>query len=159
MPDSQTPDNQTPDNQTIAEIIRVVDAIDRAVDGKDWAAARSHFADRLTADFSSLSGQPPAEIASDALIQAWATNLTTAKASFHMRTNHQVLLTGDTADVESAGYAWNRMEGNGEPLWEVWGTYRHHLVRTPDGWKVDAMTLIVTHQRGNVWVRDTVPAA
>ncbi|MES2057293.1 MAG: nuclear transport factor 2 family protein [Pseudomonadota bacterium] len=153
------PDSHASDSQTIAEIIRVVDAIDRAVDGKDWAVVRSHFADRLTADFSTLSGQPAADIPSDALVQAWATNLTAAKTSFHMRTNHQVTLAGDVAEVESAGYAWNRMEGNGDPLWEVWGTYRHHLFRTSDGWKVDAMTLIVAHQRGNSWVRDTVPAA
>nr|WP_312887777.1 nuclear transport factor 2 family protein [Mesorhizobium caraganae] len=49
-------------------VIRIADAIDRAVDAQDWKLARSYFADRVTVDFSSLSGQPAATIASDDLI-------------------------------------------------------------------------------------------
>jgi hypothetical protein len=99
-------------------VMRIVDAIDRAVDAQDWKLARSHFADRVTADFSSLSGQPAANIASDDLIGAWAANLKGSKTSLHLRTNHQVVLDADTATVLSNGYAWNRMEGNGDPLWK-----------------------------------------
>ncbi|MFB9979399.1 hypothetical protein ACFSQQ_14425 [Mesorhizobium kowhaii] len=40
-------------------VIRIADAIDRAVDAQDWRLARSYFADRVAVDFSSLSGQPP----------------------------------------------------------------------------------------------------
>lgn len=47
------------------------------------------------------------------------------------------------------------MEGNGEPLWEVWGTYEHHLVRSSAGWKVDGFTFRMTHERGNPWVKST----
>ena len=36
-------------------VIRIADAIDRAVDAQDWKLARSYFADRVTVDFSSLS--------------------------------------------------------------------------------------------------------
>lgn len=143
---------------TVAELIRIADGIDRAVDGKDWPHARAFFTDRIRVDFQSLSRQPPAEIAADDLIGAWSSNLTAAKASFHMRTNHMVTIAGDRARMTSAGYAWNRMEGLGEdPLWEVWGTYTHDFVRTPQGWRVAGMKLDVTHQRGNFRVRDTVP--
>ena len=149
----------TPENaSTVAELIRIVDAIDRAVDAKDWAVARSYFADELTVDFQSLSGQPAARVAADGLVSAWATNLTAAKTSLHMRSNHQVFLAEGQASVVSAGYAFNRMEGAGDPLWEVWGTYEHSLAKTEAGWKVDGMKLTVAHQRGNMWVRDTVPA-
>lgn len=148
----------TPHNAaTIAELIRIVDAIDRAVDAQDWATARSMFADTVTVDFESLSGQPSATIPSDDLIAAWSGNLAGPKTSFHMRTNHQVTMDGRRATVLSAGQAWNRMEGNGDPLWEVWGDYRHTLIETSDGWRVDGMALTVTHQRGNLWVRDTPP--
>jgi hypothetical protein len=51
------------------------------------------------------------------------------------------------------------MEGLGEPLWEIWGTYEHGFVRTATGWRCDAMALRVAHQRGNLLVRDTPPAA
>lgn len=141
----------------IAELTRIADGIDRAVDTRDWPRARAYFADRIRVDFRSLSGQPPAEIAADDLIKAWSANLTGAKTSFHMRTNHMVTIEGDRARMTSAGYAWNRMEGNGDPLWEVWGTYTHDFVRTPQGWRVSGMTLDVAHQRGNFWVRDTAP--
>ncbi|TIO00546.1 MAG: nuclear transport factor 2 family protein, partial [Mesorhizobium sp.] len=70
--------------QTLADeraVIRIADAIDRAVDAQDWKLARSFFADRVTADFSSLSGQPAARVASDDLIGAWAANLKGSKTS------------------------------------------------------------------------------
>ena len=136
-------------------VIRIADAIDRAVDAQDWKLARSYFADRVTADFSSLSGQPAANIASDDLIGAWAANLKGSKTSLHLRTNHQVVLEASAATVHSNGYAWNRMEGNGDPLWEVWGTYEHHLTRSASGWKVDGFTFRMTHERGNPWVKAT----
>lgn len=142
---------------TIAELIRIADGIDRAVDAKDWPRARAFFADRVRVDFRSLSGQPPAEIAADDLIKAWSTNLTAAKTSFHMRTNHMVTIEGGRARMVSAGYAWNRMEGEGDPLWEVWGSYTHDFVQTPQGWRVTGMALDVSHQRGNFRVRDSVP--
>jgi len=65
-------------------VIRIADAIDRAVDAQDWKLARSYFADRVIADFSSLSGRPAANIASDDLIGAWAGNLKGGKTSLHL---------------------------------------------------------------------------
>jgi hypothetical protein len=139
------------------ELIRIVDAIDDAVDLKDWPRARSYFADEVHVDFSSLGGPPPATIPSDQLIAGWNTNLTAAKTSLHLRTNHLVTIDGDNAVVTSHGYAWNRMEGNGDPLWETWGHYEHRLERRPEGWRVVGMTYRQTHERGNPWVKTTVP--
>ncbi|MDX8434300.1 nuclear transport factor 2 family protein [Mesorhizobium abyssinicae] len=136
-------------------VIRIADAIDRAVDAQDWPLARSYFADIVTVDFSSLSGQPPATIPSDELVGTWSANLKGSKTSLHLRTNHKVAFDGNGATVSSNGYAWNRMEGNGDPLWEVWGTYEHHLTRTQTGWKVDGFTFRMTHERGNPWVKAT----
>ncbi len=136
-------------------IQRIPAEIETAVDRKDWARARSFFADEILVDFSSLSGQPPATIASDDLIAAWSSNLGPKKQSHHQRGYGLVSFEGETATIYSQGYAWNRMEGNGEPLWEVWGNYTHKLAKTSKGWKVTAMTFEMTHQRGNTWVRDT----
>ena len=136
-------------------LIRIVDQIDRAVDAQDWTRARGYFADRVRVDFSSLSGQPETTIPADDLIAAWAGNLKGSKTSLHLRTNHDVAIDGDRATVRSNGYAWNRMEGNGEPLWEVWGTYSAEMVRIGDGWKVDAFAFHKTHERGNDWVKTT----
>jgi hypothetical protein len=149
---------QSSDAQRLADelaVIRVTNEIDVAVDQKDWSKARSYFADELRADFTSLAGGQPATIKADDLITGWRTNLGPKKTSLHLRGNHLVTLNGDRATVYSHAYAWNRMEGNGDPLWEVWGHYTHELQRTPAGWKVTAFTFVKTNERGNMWVKTT----
>ena len=141
-----------------ARIVEAVDGIDVAVDAKDWARARAYFTDTIDADFTSLAGGTPARIPADQLIAGWRRNLHADKASHHMRTNHQVTVRGDTAEVLSKGYAFNKLASRlGGDLWEVWGDYRHMLVRTPDGWRVSGMRFTVTHARGNERARDFVP--
>ena len=146
----------------IAEMTRMADAIDAAVDAKDWPLARSFFADTIDVDFTSLVGGEPATIPADALIEGWSANLTDEKASFHLRANHRVTFDGpDAATMQSHGYAWNRMEAGadpangGEAMWEVWGTYTHGFARTEDGWQATGMTFTKTAERGNPFVRDT----
>ena len=145
-----------------AEMIRIADAIDAAVDAKDWTAARAFFTDEISVDFTSLTGGEPAVIPADALISGWAANLTEDKESFHLRGNHRITFEGaDAAVMQSHGYAWNRMEAGalpengGEALWEVWGTYEHEFARTERGWRVNAMTFIATAERGSEFVRNT----
>ncbi len=97
-----------------------------------------------------------ATIASDDLIGTWAGNLEGQQdqpAPAHQPPGCHRWRT--RATVSSNGYAWNRMEGNGDPLWEVWGTYEHHLTRSDAGWKVDGFTFRMTHERGNPWVKAT----
>ena len=136
-------------------LVRIADGIDDAVDAKDWARARAFFADRVAVDFSSLGAGPPKTIPADDLIGGWAANLKGSKTSLHLRTNHLVTVTGDRAVMTSHGYAWNRLEGNGDPLWEVWGLYEHRFTRTGAGWTVDGFTVRMTHERGNMWVKAT----
>jgi len=147
---------------TQAELVRIADAIDAAVDAKDWQVARSLFADTIDVDFTSLIGGEPATLPADALIAGWSANLTAEKTSFHLRGNHRVTFEADgSATMQSHGYAWNRMdqgalpENGDNPLWEVWGTYTHSFVETEAGWRVDAMTFIATAERGNPFVRNT----
>ncbi|TWS99886.1 nuclear transport factor 2 family protein [Reyranella sp. CPCC 100927] len=136
-------------------VIRVTNAIDVAVDRKDWVQARSFFADEVRTDFTSLIGGQPAVVTGDDLIAGWRRNLGPRKSSLHLRGNHLPTVQGDRATVYSHAYAWNRLEGNGEPLWEVWGHYTHELARTPSGWKVIGFTFVMTHERGNMWVKTT----
>jgi len=145
-----------------AEMIRIADAIDAAVDAKDWDLTRGFFTDEIDVDFTSLTGGEPATIPADALIAGWRANLTETKTSLHIRGNHRIVFDGpDAARMQSHGYAWNRMEtgalpeNGGEPLWEVWGIYEHDFIRTEDGWRVSAMRFFATSERGNPYVRDT----
>lgn len=106
-------------------------------------------------DFTSLMGGAPASIPADALVAGWTAGLHAKKASHHMRTNHQIAMDGDRARVVSRGYAWNKLEGR-DDLWETWGVYEHALVRTPLGWKVDAMTYRALANRGDDAIRTHV---
>ena len=145
-----------------AEMIRVADTIDAAVDAKNWSLARSLFTDNIHVDFTSLVGGEPATIPADGLIAGWSDNLTEEKASFHLRGNHRITFETDgTATMVSHGYAWNQMargalpENGGDALWEVWGTYEHSFIQTEDGWRVDGMSFFATAERGNDFVRNT----
>ena len=135
-------------------LIAVADGLDAAVDAKDWTTARGFFADEVRIDFSSLGGGAPATIPSDDLIGAWRANLFAAKQSFHLRGNHLVQIDGDTAQMTSHGYAWNKLAGlAGGELWEVWGTYDYRFARTAAGWKLTHFTFNMIHERGNPAVR------
>ena len=145
-----------------AEMIRIADSLDAAVDAKDWPLARSFFTDQIDVDFTSLVGGEPATIAADGLIAGWSSNLTAEKESFHLRGNHRITFTADDSAVMlSHGYAWNRMErgalpeNGGDPLWEVWGTYEHGFERVDGVWKINAMTFTATAERGSTFVRNT----
>ncbi len=149
----------------VQEMIRVADALDAAVDAKDWTAARALFTDQIAVDFTSLAGGEPATVPADALVETWAGNLKPSKTSFHLRGNHRVSFTDKNAAVmHSTGYAWNRLEegarpeNGGEPMWEVWGNYTHTFERMDDAWRITGMTFTMTAQRGNAFVRDTIPA-
>ena len=51
-----------------AEMIRITDAIDAAVDAKDWPLAGNFFTEDVTVDFTSPVGGEPATIPADELI-------------------------------------------------------------------------------------------
>lgn len=144
-----------------AEVRRVADALDHAVDSKDWALARLLLADRLWVDMSSL-GATPAMMAADDLIAGWRRAFQGGKTSLHFRTNHMVSFNGVEAVLISHGYAWNRLPGGvlpGSPepaLWEVWGTYEHRMERTSRGWRIAAFTFNALHERGDRRVPATV---
>lgn len=141
-----------------AAIRRVVDEIDNACDLKEWRRCRSYFMDEIEVDFESLSGDKPAKIPADALIEAWKTNLFEDKKTYHQRSNHSIKIDGGEAVVFSKGYAFNLLEkGKVTGLWEVWGFYTHKLVKTENGWKCSAMKLDVIYQRGDERVRNFVP--
>lgn len=140
-------------------MVRVADAVDRAVDAKDWDTARGYFTQDVRVDFSSIGGGAPGVMPADDLVGAWRENLFPEKASFHLRGNHGVEMLGeDVAEMVSHGYAWNKLPGlaDGE-LWEVWGVYEYTFLRRDGGWKISAFTFRATHSRGNAAVPSAGP--
>jgi hypothetical protein len=137
-------------------LTRIPTEVEVAVDRKDWAKARSFFADNVRVDFTSLVGGEPATIKSDDLIAGWSGNLKGNKQSLHIRGGALVTINGDKASVYSNGYAWNKMPGGKDgDLWEVWGNYVHEFERTNAGWKITSFTFNMVHERGSNFVKTT----
>ena len=132
-------------------VIEAANALDAAVDAKDWDRALGLFAPTIVTE---LPGQEPAEGPAADLVGAWGASLHADKPSFHLRGGHVVAFDGpDRATVESKGYAWNRVEGlEGGDLWEVWGDYAYDLARDGDGWRITRFAFEPTHERGNTAV-------
>jgi hypothetical protein len=143
----------------LEDIRVVVDGIDSAVDAKDWARCRAYFTDLIRVDFAALGGGPASRMPADDLIESWRRNLYADKASFHLRGNHLIEVGEATASVRSQGYAFNQLDRPlGGDLWEVWATYAHELVRSPQGWRCSAIGITaVRHTRGNEMVRTYQP--
>lgn len=65
----------------------------------------------------------------------------TFAATSHHLSNVRITFTGaDSAESVSYVYAWHRYV-DGSPDGELWGRYRHALVREPDGWKISSLVL------------------
>jgi hypothetical protein len=136
-------------------IVRIANQLDHHVDSKDWARARALFADRITVTFAEKGKGEPRAMKADELIGMWRANLGAKKTSHHLRGNHIVHVDGDHASVISNAYAWNRLEGNGDSMWEVWGHYRYELERSGPAWRITVFEFNATHERGNQWVKTT----
>ncbi len=144
-----------------AAVRGAADALFRATDAKDWAAARALFADGpVEVDMSSLAGGGPLRITADDLIGGFRAGLHAGKESHHLAANYGVTVEGDRATLDAHGYAWNRVAAlpAGADLWETWGTYRLTFRRAPDGrWRIDGFRYDSRLTRGNDAVRTHVP--
>lgn len=135
-------------------VARVADALDHAVDTKDWTAARAAFADRVVIDMASLDGPAGVELAADDIVAGWRRAFQGGKTSLHLRTNHLARINGDNATLSSHGYAWNRLPAgvldghDGPVLWEVWGVYDYRLRRDGDAWRITHFRFVARHERG-----------
>lgn len=137
-------------------IVATADALDTAVDAKDWDGARALFTDDIVV---TLPGVPATSQPADDLIGQWSTYLYPEKTSFHLRGNHLVTFHSPTsATLKSKGYAWNHLpDFDGGALWEVWGDYVYDVEKTDGTWKLTSFAFSPVHQRGNPAVPAHLP--
>jgi 3-phenylpropionate/cinnamic acid dioxygenase small subunit len=103
----------------------------RGVDDRDWELYRSVFTDDAHIDYSSAGAIAGTR---DEVVAWLAKVFATMPWSQHYVTNIEIELDGDTADVRAMFYNPMQLPGMDEPSF-CGGFYRHHLVRTPNGWK------------------------
>lgn len=120
------------------------------IDTRDWALYRSIFADHVAIDFTSYN---PASVAAEMAADDWVANLiplfTGLDATQHTMTNPLVDIDGDTARCRMYMQAVHMFTEDPEPEFTIGGYYDDQLVRTTNGWRLNAVTLTVTWRRGN----------
>ena len=124
-------------------IIRMVNA----VDSQQWQAVKAQFADTVFVDYSSMTGQPGADVNAGELVDSWQ-QLLGAVRSHHILSNFELSVKGKQAEAFSHVYASHTAEG--VDYWDVFGRYHHTLSKVQGQWKITGLTLTVDGQKGNL---------
>ncbi|TDI58197.1 MAG: nuclear transport factor 2 family protein [Alphaproteobacteria bacterium] len=120
------------------------------IDTHDWALLRSIFTDEITMDFSSYSGQPSATTTADDWVAGCKLLFMGLDATQHVMTNPIVDVDGDVATQRMYMKAEHFLQNDqGSPDFALAGYYDDKLIRTSDGWRIEAVTLTILWNRGN----------
>jgi hypothetical protein len=120
------------------------------LDTRDWALFRSIFTNEVTMDFSSYSGQSAAKMTAEDWVMGCKVLFTGLDASQHVMTNPIVDIDGRRARCRMYMKAEHfLMNDQGDDDFALGGCYVDELVKTSDGWKIEAVTLNVFWNRGN----------
>lgn len=139
--------NSTTDRDTI---INAVNQIAIMADLRNWDACRHAFSDRVTTDYTSLTGGEPATVNAEDLVKGWETFFSqTFKVTQHLIGSHVVTITGDTATCLSNFQAHHVYLDTTKGTWTLGGIYEHDLIQTSQGWKVNRMKMTWTWESGN----------
>ena len=126
-----------------------------AIDTRDWRGVRDAFADRIHLDYSSLFGVPAAAVDGDPHVEGWRVFAGAFDATQHITGPIISEVRGETATARTHVRAYHRMAGQpGGDLWMVAGHYQIGLQRIGGVWKIDALTLIVFYQEGNLDIHE-----
>lgn len=128
------------------KIINTVAAIFNGADARNWQKVKATFADEVLLDYSSMNGNPAAQITSDQIIAAWSSFLPGFDRTHHNVYDFQVDLQDDKANVHFTGIADHFI---GESKWTVEGTYDVEVVREGDNWQVTKFRLNFERQSGD----------
>jgi hypothetical protein len=135
-----------------AEISELVIKYAVGVDRRDWKMFADCFTDPAYADFSELGGAVGASPRAE-LVGGIAAVLDGFTVTQHLSPNH--LIQFDDADQDRAVcysymYAQHVLAGSaGGEFYLLRGWYANHVVRTPDGWRIERLIQHVGWQEGN----------
>lgn len=127
-------------------IAEAVAGIGLYADLRQWNRVKSYFAARVTTDYTSLFGGEVATSDRDALVAQWQGLLPGFDATQHVITNIVVEGTDNDAIAHSHVRATHWIDTR---FWTVGASYLHRLVRTPEGWRVSAISIRRLYEEGD----------
>jgi ketosteroid isomerase-like protein len=138
-----------------AEISDVCRRVGWCMDRCAWDEMADLFTDEIVLDYSSLTGVEATAVPRAEMIAAWRRNREGLAATQHMISNQLVTVEGDTATATAMFQATQFLPNpHGGPLWRLGGEYHYRLLRSADGWRISALTMIVGWADGNRHIRD-----
>jgi 3-phenylpropionate/cinnamic acid dioxygenase small subunit len=128
----------TAQQQLILDKFEIIDIFNRyaiGVDTRNKEVYLSCFTDELLVN---LTGENVENTAEGWTEQAF-TSLSNFEKTQHIISNHMINIDGDTAEASAYLQAHHFTKDN---TFSVWGHYNHKLVRTPEGWRINNLTLV-----------------
>lgn len=133
------------DGGTSSDHREVVDTLYRFAEGmdwRDWELFRSVFTDVVEIDYSSHRPGQLGMIAADEWVANARRRLTPLDATQHLMSNPRVAVNGNRANITMYVEAQHLLTRDGVTAsYVIGGRYRDRLVRSDDGWRIEALTL------------------
>ena len=109
------------------------------------------FAGQVLFDMSSMGAGAPATMTADAICQAWEEGFKGLDAVHHLAGNYLVTIREHDADVfcyaNASHYKKNAQQGHTRGFV---GSYRLHLSKGGDGWRIDRFKYELKYAEGNL---------
>lgn len=127
-------------------IIATTIAMVLLADRREWETLTTLFTDEIRSDYTALTGGEPSTVRAADLVAGWKEGLSAFTATQHLVTNHEVTITGQSAEVHAYFQAIHCKPD--QTLWILGGRYHYLLEKRADGWRISAITMIP------IWARD-----
>jgi hypothetical protein len=140
---------------SLIDRLEVVDTVYRfaaAIDGRDWVAYRSVFADEITIDYSSYRPDSIGRMAADDWVARGTRLFPGLDATQHCLFNPRATIDVDGATCETYVRAEHVLDG---AFYTIGGHYTHRLRRDAEGWLINHVTLRVAWTQGDPALLDT----
>ena len=137
------------DNDLVKDRIAITDVVNSMgtlADLGQYDRLQQLFTDEVTVDYTSLFPGEVQNISSEQLMTQWQSTLPGFDATQHLITNHQIEVSGDEATAIAYVRATHKL---GDAMWVVGGYYVDELVRTDEGWKLQAIQYNALYEEGN----------
>jgi len=118
-------------------------------DQRNWAEVEAQFATKVTLDYSSMTGNPAAEVSPTDITTGWKTVLPGFTHTHHQIGNFITEINGNKAHSFCYGTATHYLEDDNGNIWTVVGSYDFDLEKIDDHWKITTMTFNFKYQDGN----------
>ncbi|MEO1516711.1 MAG: nuclear transport factor 2 family protein [Bacteroidota bacterium] len=127
-----------------------INALFIASDQRNWAEVEQCFSPNVLLDYSSMSGQPAAELTPAQIVESWKTILPGFDATHHQLGNFRTRKQTAVASAFCYGTATHFLDNEKGSSWTVIGTYDFELEKDGADWTISKMTFHFRGQSGNL---------